>query len=310
MKAIFFAALSFSVLAQAAPSIKDASFLGQYNLVKADSKSELQSAKLVYNHSSTLVIQTDRNEDEYELSEPNKDGVIASVQGEPNCDGGEDVCTYDAEVVIKLLPGVNDKNETVPQLSIEITTDNAFDDSGNSQDTQTYILNWTNKLDDAIPYYVEVETPADIKAIAAQCSAALAKIQFDDKVSYLNSNDVCPHPTSVVYRDSFDTAFKALKNEWVGEKQMSKIKLLTPAQVKSEIFNKAKALARKYTGKVGGTVTAKDIVAQIEKIEGYVKSKDKVYAYPSVRGMAMFVVDSKAQTIVQFDIRTTTEYAK
>ena len=104
---------------------------------------------------------------------------------------------------------------------------------------------------------------ADLAALSKMCNAVLAKIAFDDKVSYLNSNDICPYASAFEYRSSFKDAFTQIKKDWAGEKEASKIKLLTPAQVKAEIFDKAKSLTAKY--KVKGTVTSKTIIEQINK---------------------------------------------
>ena len=305
MKALFFAALSFTICAQAGPSIKDPALLGQYTLVKPNAKSELKTAKLVYNHDNVLVVMTDRNDSEYEISEPNEKGVIFDFQDEPNCDGDEPHCFYDSQVTVKLGSGKDVNDNAVPQILIEITVSDAWDDSGVSYTKETYVLNWSKALADANPYYLNVKAPADLAALSKKCKATLAKIAFDDKVSYLNSNDICPYVSAFEYRASFKDAFTQIKTDWVGEKQVSKVKLLTPTQVKAEIFDKAKALAAKYKAK--GPVTSKMIIEQINKIEAYVASKSKVYAYQSLRGMSMFVVDEETKIITHFDTRTTTE---
>jgi len=312
MKTFLFLALSFSVAAHAAQSVKDYALLGEYKLVKTNAKSEIQTAKLVYNHDSQLVVMTDRSEDfEYQVSEANDKGVIVDFQDEPNCDGDEAHCYYDSQVLIKLGSAVAANGQSVPQLSIEVTSSDAWDESGKTFETNTYVLNYSKPLADAIPFYINFESPADLKDLSAECNAKLNEIAYDDATSYLGAQEICPILSSatVMYRDSFEDAFAQIKVDYAGKKLAAQVKLLSAAQIKSEVFDKAKALAAKYKASKG-TVTAKDILEQLNKVQAYVSSKDQVYAYSSLRGVSLFVVEKEAKLVHRLNVRTSTEYAK
>lgn len=277
--------------------LKDSSILGQYALTKANSASEVQTAELVYNNENKLVIRTERNESEYELSGPDSNDVIFDEEGEPNCGGEEERCLFDARTTIRLV-GATVNGKTVPQLSITITVSDAWIEDGSTDETTTYVLNWSKSLPYAIPFYLYAEVPADLKTLSANCKAKLETIKFDTETGYLNSNDICPYTTAFQYRDDFDVAFEYLKKDWVGSRSV--LRELSRQEVKSLVFDRARALAAKY--KTAGGITAQDIIAQLDLAEAYVLKADRVFAYEWGRHSQFFVVDTSTKTITYFSV--------
>ena len=134
------------------------------------------------------------------MATPDDSGIIVQSNDEPNCGGEEEHCLYDGQVIVQLSTGVNQVGQTVPQLTIGITVYDAWDEPGVAYDSQSYVLNWTGRLPDAILYYLNVEIPADLGKIVTDCKTALAKLGYDDNSEYINFNDVCPmlKPSNIV----------------------------------------------------------------------------------------------------------------
>lgn len=301
MKTLFLVLLlaTNTVWAKAAFQLNDEAILGQYTLVAQDANSEIQTAEIVYNNDNVLVVRTDRNDSEYELTGQDKSGVIVDFQDEPNCGGDEDFCGYDSQVTIKLL-AANVNGEKVPQLSFEITVSNAWDEVGDEDETTTYVLNWSKTLPYQIPFYLNIETSADIKKISDDCQAAIPDLEFDSETGYLSNNDVCSRPYSVKYRDDVNEAMPYIIAGWGNPE---KTKLVTAQGLKKDYFGPAKALASKY--KNDPKVTSAQIIEQLQILESFVLKADRVYAYQYVDdNVTLFVVNEKTKivSIVYFKV--------
>ena len=94
-----------------------------------------------------------------------------------------------------------------------------------------------------------------------------------------------------------------MKEDWVGKKEADNVKLLSVGEVTSKIFDSARALAKNFK-KGKSKITSKMIKQQLDIVEAYTLSKNKVYAieYGS-RSQSLYVVDSTNSTIVHFNIR-------
>lgn len=287
--------------------LTDEEILGLYTLETPNKKSQLQKAELIYNNDNVLVVTTDRNDSEYELSGPDKNGVIYEGEDEPNCDGDEPVCMFDSRTVITLRKGVVGGVET-PQLAIEITESNAWDEYGKDDTTTIYILNWNKPLKHAIPYFVNIKVPAAEK-LAESCAEALGHLEREDGADYTNSNDICPRPRSVQLRKSFDESLAAYMNyQTSGGRTKRDLKELTAAQMKRDVFNKVRAIARKYKPQKANSASQADVLDQIDKIEDFVAQGDILYTYRFVRDAVIVVVDSKKMQATTFNIKVTNKF--
>ncbi|MCB9073604.1 MAG: hypothetical protein H6623_08275 [Bdellovibrionaceae bacterium] len=283
--------------------IYDPAALGEYTLIKKNSKSDVQKAELIYNNDNQLVVRTDRFDQEYELSSGDKDGVVYTGEDEPNCDGGEDVCEYDLQTTIKLLSTTVDGKE-MPQLSIEITIANAWDEDGKDNYTNTYILNWSKTLPYAIPFYLNALVPEEAQALNQSCMENLKDIEYDfETTSYHSATDICPNPDYFTYRNDLDEAFPYLKNGWLGKKHASQVQEVSKEDVKKLVFDAAKNLAQQYQAKKA-SLTSATIISEIEKIESYaLNAGDRYFIYPNYRSMGMFIANTKNKTIVRLMIQ-------
>lgn len=302
-----------SLLVLAAPTVQASTYdlgnpaiLGQYTLATPDSSADLQKAELIYNNDNQLVVVTERNEEEYLLTGPNAGDVVYSGEGEPNCDGDEPTCYYDVETTIKLTSTTNTAGETIPQLAITITVSDAWIEDGSSDATTTYVLNWAKTLPYQIPYYVNVETPADLKALVTSCNAVLGKLSYDGATGYLNVNDVCPWVSAFQYREPQADAIENLLSGWVGSRQRASLRELNPAEVKTVVFDKARALASKYQAKDG--IAPQDIVAQLDLVEAFTQKADRVYYVTSGRHAELFLVRETTKSIVRFQVAVSRTY--
>jgi len=282
--------------------LKDSRILGLYELQPPNSKSDLQKAELIYNTDNALVVVVDRNDQEYELSAPNAQGVIFEGEDEPNCGGEETKCWYDSHTEIKLQM-VNVGGQEIPQLKIKITQSNAWDDKGEDDTTITYVLNWTQPLDYAIPYYVNIANPPDLVRLASQCQAAMRDIEYEDGAGYLIYNDICPHAYSVQLREPFAKSLDYYLKELLPRKANRGFKEVTAAQLRTQVFEGARALARKYQPNDQGSPSRADVLEQIAKIEQYATQSELVYVYVNGDDAMMVLVDPKRKTASSFDIK-------
>ena len=275
--------------------LTDPAILGEYKLENANRKSEIKKAELVYNEDQVLVVRVDRNDEEYELSGPDKNGVV--FEGEDECNAGsgdEPNCYYDAETIIK-LDSVTVRGETIPQLTIQITVMDGYDED--YQKTTKYVLNWSRELNHAIPYYTNTKNPRALHQIIETCNRELNDLEYDDVTRYTNTNDICPFARSVKYRD-LNKALAALQKTDLGED----MKEVTESEAK-QLFQQAKNLAKKYKGKGGSSVTPKKIVEQINKVEEYVLAADQIYYYPFFDSAEFVIVNKDKKIITRFGIQ-------
>jgi hypothetical protein len=280
--------------------LKDPSILGLYKLEKPDRKSDLQEVEIVYNNNNELVARVDRNDQEYTLDAAQA-GVIFEGEDEPNCGGEEQQCWYDSSTVISL-----EKSRDGWRMTIKIVQSDAWDESGKTDETKTWKLLWEKELDYAIPYYLNIPTPAGLEKLVKSCNARLKDIEYEDGAGYLNENDICPFPRSVQLRDPFEKALKFYLKYEVSQKR--KLEQVTPAQLKTKVFNRARALAAKYKPKDKKSPSRQDVVEQIDLIEQYASKADILYTFPHLRDGEIIMVDTKTKTISKFGIKVTDKY--
>lgn len=308
-----FATFGFSI-ATYAYDLKDLAILGEYTLVKPDSKADIQRAELIYNSDNELVLRTERGPDDYRLSNPDRDGVVFKGEDEANCDGGEYTCSYDSSTVIKLLSTKDAYGNTIPQISIKIITSYAWrtdcgglDDNGNDQpacedDEQTYVLNWNKRLEYSIPFYTNFDNPP-LQKMNKSCMERLKDVSFYDiSPRYLNAYDICGYLNSFKYRDNFDAAFPYVLKDWVGGNQDQPSE--KSAQEILAIFDQAKSLAKTY--KANGKVTSQDLLEEIEKLKSYVLKANRFFVIPLDKyqdKIEFFAVNTNTKIIVKVEMR-------
>lgn len=321
MKLFFLTAflITSSAFAKSASyKLDDPAILGEYKLVKNDKNSELLRAEIVFNTDNQLVVRTDRNDAEYELSPPDENNVVVQYEDEFNCGGEETTCSYDSLTEIKLLSAKNSQGKTIPQLSIEITVTYAWaegcggvDEEGNDQEacedeTTTYVLNWSKELSYSIPFYTNIEHPQNLLEVETQCKQQLDGIEYDDATGYLGAYDVCGGlMKSFQFRDDFKTAFSYFLKDWLGGNEKNPAKV--DVQLVKDYFSKARELAAQYTGKGKSKITGAMIIEQIDALESVLSKYDTYYHIPPVGDFdndAKFIgVDAKAKIITIFEIQ-------
>lgn len=310
---------TWTLSAQASYSLQDPEILGEYALAQSNTSSEVQKAELIYNSDNQLVVKTDRDEVEYELSEPDKNGVIYSGEDEPNCDGGESVCSYDSLTVIRLQTHQEKSGKESPQLSIEITKSYAWsegcggtDDSGNDQpacddETSTYVLNWSKELAYSIPFYTNAEHPPVIKKMSETCLAAMKGVDFDSETAYLGPYQICGGAlVSFKYRDSLETAFPYFLKDWLGGNEKPPVEVSDV--IVADLFDQSINLASKYKGKGTSTITSSMIMEQIGRFKTQMlKQYDTFFNIPAMdkfdNKAKIIAVNTKEKTITLLEIK-------
>jgi|GEM_PF-2909212 len=300
--------LTFPAFAKTHFDLNDKAILGTYKLVKPDKKSDLKTARIKINSSRKLVITTDRTDDEYELTGPDEKGVIYSDNsGEPNCDGDESSCSYDAAVEIKLGSTKGDDGD-IPQVKIEITVAYAWDKNCGEHDGEKackddhfeYVLNWSGTNPDDVSYYKELKNTR-LQKLSKACDDVMGDLFVETpRVNYFG-RDLCSAPVSSFhYRSSFEEAFPYVLQEWLGgnQKQPEEVKA---SEVKA-LFARAKKLASLYKNDKAGKVTSEEMIAQVEKIEAEVLKYDRYFAVPLLdretdSWQDFFIVDTHASII-------------
>lgn len=278
-------------------SLSDPSILGEYTLSPAKKKSEVQSAKLRINPDNKLVLEVDRNTADYELTGPDDSGLVFNGDDEPNCDGDEPACYYDAQTTIS-LDSVKVGGKDVPQLTLKITEVNAFDDEDGGT-INTYVLRFAHSLPDGIPFYTNTKLPAKLASLIKDCENAInPKKSVAGHVKSL----VCTRSQTYEYRGSLRETLKYLFNDQYGT-EAKKPKQITEARLKKSIF----PMIAKAIKSLGNDEDTKNSVmaAQSREMRKYVlEAADRIYYIPYIDSGHIYVVDeeSKLITLMRFKI--------
>lgn len=275
-----------------AVDLKDPSILGKYEITKATGEETLDEAELRYNEDNKLTLYYNNNE--YELTGPDEKGIVYDGDDEPNCDGDEQSCMYDSHITIWLK---TDARDDVPKIEVELTTDDAFDESGKSLATNNYKLRWTKKLANAIPYFTNASDPKELKALMEEC----AKIAGPE-VGHALGNDklICTINSTFKYRTPEKAAINALIKYYSGNNK--KVKKMSPAQLKAKVFAKNEAKIKELDRKeLKGSL--KDLLVQARKVQNLIlKYSDLIYAEDRGPSAVVYSVNRAAKTVVVYQI--------
>jgi len=306
--------LATPAFAKNAYKLDDPAIMGSYKLAKADKKSDLQSARIGINSEKKLTLTEDRDDNEFELTGPDKNGVIYSDDsGEANCDGDESSCSYDASTKITLLSTTDKKGNVIPQIKIDIVVSYAWQsDCGDGQDqpdctdeNYSYVLNWSNSNPDDVSPYTDIQNTRLQKAADA-CRKALGQDFIEIAKANYFAWDFCAAPVaSMSISTDFDTAFKSIEDVYVGGNQKNP-KEISVDDVK-DLFAQSTKLAKAYKddGK-DVKVTSADMQNQIQKIQAAVLEYDRFFAIPKMGdddlNVYVFAYDTKAKIVSKFQI--------
>lgn len=287
----------FACLAAIAAPVhfSDESILGQYTAETTTPATEIKAATLRFNADNQLVLTTDRYDQEYVLSNVGDSDVVFDEDGEPNCDGDEPSCYYDAHTQIRL--GRDAKG--IPQVVISITTMDAFDDTGTSQETNTTALKWANTIPDAHSFYLNVAVPADLAKVMADCKAAVTPTIGFGGVN--NWTTICTDLVStVLFRDEIDVALPYL---WKASAGSEKVKELTKKEFRTVVLagalKRLKALDQKKL-----KVERKFLVAQFMSVANYILNQsDRIFVFQFADTAFVYSVNTKTKMIHEFLIR-------
>lgn len=280
--------------------LDDPAILGEYKLAKANKGSEIQKVELIYSHDNELIVYADRNDSQYPLTDPNKDGVVFEGEDEPNCGSGDEPsCYYDARTTITLVKTTVHGKE-IPQLVISITQADAYDDTGANDFTTIYTLNWSKKLPDAIPYYLNVKDPRDWQSIQKKC---LKTVEPTDGLGGISSVwDICGQSETVKYRETIEEAWPYYVKDNVSKNE--KLVKLSPSDVKKRIFGKMLAIIKKLDEREL-KVSKEQLREQVKLQEEYVLSKYSLfYHYQYVDTAYLIAIDKDGQLITSFRFDT------
>ena len=300
MKSIFLTCLlsasSFSFAATY--KLNNPVILGEYQLKKADKKSEVQKAELRYNVQNQLVVILDRNEQEFEISGPDKNGVIFEGTDEPNCDGDEPACYFDAETKITLT-STKVNGDEVPQLVVEITVANAWKEDEAGEKT-TYVLNWVKELPNAIPFYTEAKNPRELDKVLTACKKVVEPTVGHGGVG--NEADICGLGIETYhYRGSVGQTLSYFKKERIVTKK--RLIRLNEETLNTRVFAGAEAKIKALNPnelKVG----RKALIAESRKLKNYIlKTSDIIYYYQFSNTAVLVTFNTGEQTITEYMIR-------
>lgn len=273
---VFVTTLAFAAKSTAAtmPEATDPVLLGQYTLAKPDPKSDLKVASVIYNNANQLILNEDRLDTEYALTGPDKNGILYDGEDEPNCDGDESACYYDSRTLIKLAMIAKPDGSLIPQITISITSTNAFAEDGKvDESTTNYVLNWTNEIADAIPFYLNAKPSAAVAALMIDCETVVKPTVGHGGVG--NTREVCGAVSAYKFRSTFAEAFPYFLKSAKGTKA------ITVDKFKEKLQDQVDAI--------------RDFIAN---------NSDKLYYRQSTTTAYVYSVDLKTSTITEFRLES------
>ena len=287
-------ALSNSLAMAAGFKLNDPSILGEYRLSRANKKSELQVAQIRYNVDNKLVVMVDRLDQEFELSGPDKNGVIYEGEDDPNCGSGDEPsCMFDANTKIRLV-SAKVGGEWIPQLIVEVTEVDAYVD-GDAGTDYKWVLNWSRSIPDAIPYYISAEVPKEFARIIESC-----KKELKDESS-VNEMDVCSFTRAYTYRGSETRAVnKYIKDNARKDRKMKQISEKT---LTGKIFAGVNAWINGLDQR-DLKMKKSEILAQSKKIQNFiVENCDKIYFEQGYNDANLLCVNTEEARITHISLR-------
>ncbi len=284
----------------ASSKLDNPDILGEYTLQPRNKNSDVQTAQIRINVDKKIVVTLNDDDNEFELTEPNAKGVIYDGDDEPNCDGDEENCYYNASTVIRLkTKGRGSK--AVPQLQVTIEKVNAFNESGDDDSTTTYVLNWSRELPDALPFFTNAKTPASLSALLESCKTLVVPTVGQGGIG--NFSDICTSTNTYDYRGGFSEAFKyMLRARGGGSKKETK--KITPARLQSKVFGAVDKMIDGLESK-DLKVSKKQLKAEVKKIETYIlENSELLYLYQYTDTAIVFSVNKNEKVITIYHITT------
>jgi len=212
MKAILTVFCMWASLAVAASpetyKLDDPAILGSYGFNSPTIEPQFESLEIRYNLDNVLVVVRD-GDYEYELTEPDENGVIYQGEDEPNCGSGDEAnCLWDSNITITLVKGETFNGDEGPQLRFELTVSDAYDET--YEETYSYVLGWRAEIPDAVPYYYNAEATAELEHRVELCKAAA------NEAGLWNANDYCSFTSNFRLREGVDPdlALEDLVQDW------------------------------------------------------------------------------------------------
>jgi len=280
--------------------LDDPAILGEYKLTKASKESEIQKVELIYSHDNELIVYTDRNDSQYPLTDPNKDGVVFEGEDEPNCGSGDEPsCYYDSRTTIT-LGKTTVRGKEIPQLVISITQSDAYDDTGANDFTTVYTLNWSKAMPDAIPYYLNAKDPSEWLNIKKRCEKVVGPT--DGFGGIASVWDICGLSDTVKYRETIEEAWPYFVKDNVSKNE--KLVKLSTSDVKKRIFGKMLAIIKKLDGREL-KVSKQELKEQVMIQQEFILSKyDLFYHYQYFDTAYLIAIDKEGKLITSFRFDT------
>lgn len=293
----FIATLLLSASALAATfDINDPQILGQYELVNADPNAEIQEVKIIYDHDGQLVLVRD-DYDGWPLTAADTHGVIFTGEDEPNPGSGDEPnCYYDASITVRLTETRDARGILIPQIIIDVDRVDAYE----AEPDYSYqvVFNWKNPIEDAVPFYFNMEAPADLQSLKDFCKNEYITVLKDQ----WDINEGCHGVESYRIRDGVPhaKAFAALKDEW------KKALPLSPAQLRNQIFPESDLLIAKIAAKRKQPQMTERLIAATQPLRDYMMTNSTELAVSPDKYSFywVYVLDSKNGVMHRFSIHT------
>ncbi|MGE3759387.1 MAG: hypothetical protein AB7H97_16610 [Pseudobdellovibrionaceae bacterium] len=291
---LFFSVTTFAKGKGEIVDLKDQAILGKYEINVPTDDESLDSAELRISEDKKLTLYYNNNE--YELTGPDKNGVVYSGDDEPNCDGDEPTCYYDVHTTV-WLKSARVKGKQTYQLQVEIERDDAFDETGKSMSTEYYTLNWSEELANAIPFFTRANAPNELGELMENCNKA---VEPTVGFGVSNSNDICTFNSTFKYRSPEKTAIRELIKFYSGRN--SKVQKITAAQLQALVFDKNEEIIKNLDDKKI-KVPVKDLLAEARKVQKIIlKYSDWIYAKTKGPSAIVYSVNRASRTVVIYHI--------
>lgn len=276
--------------------LDDPAILGEYALEKPDKKSDVQKAVVRFNADNDLIVDFKGDGEGFVMTGPKRGGVVVDFQDEPNCDGDEEACYYDSQITIRLQE-TEKSGVRIPQLIIEVTSMNAFDDQDQGE-TTTYVLNWKREIKNGVAYFLNVKNPRDLTTIYNRCKKEIEKTIGS---GVHNLARICSNPKTVKFREPADEAVQAYIDEWDTKGEG---RFLTPAKLKQLVFDKSLRDLEKID-ESELKIPKAEVIAQAQAIYDWITTNSTRIHYHDFASIAVLqVINDDKKLITTFMIYT------
>lgn len=294
MKSVFLVLTSlFSLSAFAGGfDIDNPKILGHYELISATPEAEIESIKIIINHDNQLVLVRDEDY-EYVLHPADRNGVVFQDSDDPNPGSGDEPnCYYDANFVVRLGATQNARGHLVPQITIDVDRVDAYENDPDYN--YQVIFNWASEIEDAVPFYFNMEEPAELQATMDSCHTVTQQV-FGH--SYENRN-VCSSVYSYKIREGISAgkAFASLIQEWpVGS-------VLDKAALQDVVFTPNDLYLKKLAVKKDKPEHQDSLLAAAHVVQSYIREHAQAVAFSDKSSYTfyLYILDAKNGTMHQF----------